>query len=53
MYVTGSGDGADMVRKWTESASTRARILDGNVTTLGVGVYRAGGYTYVCVLLVG
>ena len=53
VYVTGSGDGADMVRKWTESDSTRARILDSNVTTLGVGVYRSGGYTFVCVLLVG
>lgn len=53
VYVTGSGDGADMVRKWTESVSTRARILDGNVTTMGIGVYRSGGYTFVCVLLVG
>lgn len=53
VYVAGSGDGADMVRKWTESDSTRARILDGNVTTMGIGVYRANGYTFVCVLLAG
>ena len=53
VYMTGSGDGADMVRKWTESDSTRARILDGNMTAMGIGVYRANGYTFVCVLLVG
>jgi uncharacterized protein YkwD len=50
VYMTGSGDGADMVRKWTENDGTRARILAETVETMGVGVFRANGYTFVCLL---
>ena len=53
VYVTGSGDGADMVRKWMESDGHRPLILSESAGTVGVGVYRANGYTFVCVLLTG
>ena len=53
VYVTGSGDGADMVRKWMESDGHRPLILSESAVAIGVGVYRANGYTFVCVLLTG
>lgn len=49
-YAT--GDAGAMVDKWMSSDSHRS-ILLGGYTTLGVGVYRAGGYTFVACLLIG
>lgn len=52
VYVTG-GDAESIVGKWLESESHRGSILSGSYTTIGVGLYRANGYTYICCLLVG
>ena len=49
-YAT--GDAGAMVDKWMSSDSHRS-ILLGGYSTLGVGVYRAGGYTFVACLLIG
>lgn len=49
-YAT--GDAAAMVDKWMSSESHRGVLLGGH-TTLGVGVYRANGYTFVACLLIG
>lgn len=51
VYVYGSGDGAAMVDKWMSSDSHRELLL-GSFSTLGVGVYRANGFTYVACLLI-
>lgn len=52
VYVTGQGDAASIVAKWLESDSHRSSLLSGSYRTVGIGVYRSGGYTYVCCLLV-
>lgn len=52
-YATGSGDGTQMAEQWLASDSHRARLLSTSVSTAGIGIYRANGYTYVCCLLVG
>lgn len=52
VYVSGSGDGAAIVDKWMASDSHR-ELLMGSFSTVGIGVYRANGYTYVACLLVG
>ena len=49
-YAT--GDAGTMVDKWMSSDSHRS-ILLGGYSTLGVGVYCAGGYTFVACLLIG
>ena len=51
VYVSGSGDGQSVVDKWMESDSHRELLL-GGFSTIGVGIYRNGGYTYVACLLV-
>lgn len=51
-HVSGSGDAAAIVSKWMDTDS-RNSILGDGFTTAGVGVYRAGGVTYVVNLLVG
>lgn len=53
VYVSGSGDAASIVAKWAESDSHRGSMLSESYSTVGIGTYRANGYTYVCVLLVG
>ena len=53
VYVSGSGDGAAIAAKWMSSDSNSADILSGSYSKVGVGVYRAGGMTYVACLLVG
>lgn len=52
VYVTGQGDAASIVGKWLESDSHRQNLLSDGYTTLGVGIYRSGGYTYICCLLI-
>lgn len=51
VYVYGSEDGSAMVDKWMSSDSHRELLL-GSFSTLGVGVYRANGFTYVACLLI-
>lgn len=51
VYVTGSGDAEEIVSKWLSSDSHRENLL-GGYSTMGIGVYRGGGYTYVCCMLV-
>lgn len=51
VYVSGSGDGAAIVEKWMASDSHR-ELLMGSFSTVGIGVYRENGYTYVACLLV-
>lgn len=51
VYVSGSGSAGDIVDKWMASDS-HAQLLLGDYTTVGIGVYRSGGYTYVACLLV-
>ena len=51
VYITGNGDAEEIVSKWLSSDSHRESLL-GGYSTIGIGVYRSGGYTYVCCLLV-
>lgn len=51
VYITGNGDAEEIVGKWLSSDSHRDSLL-GGYSTMGIGVYRSGGYTYVCCLLV-
>lgn len=53
VYVAGSGDAASITAKWMNSESHRENILSGSFSTAGIGVYSAGGMTYVVCLLVG
>lgn len=53
LYVSGSGDAASIVGKWANSDSHLASLLSDSFSTIGIGVYRAGSFTYVCALLVG
>lgn len=53
LYVSGSGEAASIVGKWANSDSHLASLLSDSFSTIGIGVYRAGSFTYVCVLLVG
>ncbi len=53
VYDSGGADGAAMVAKWAGSEAHLQSLLSENYTTAGVGIYRADGYLYVCVLLVG
>lgn len=52
-YVSGSGDAATITTKWMNSQTHSESILSGSFTVAGIGVYRAGGMTYVVCLLVG
>ena len=52
VYVSGSGDAQSIVDKWMGSDSHRELLL-GNFSTIGIGVYRANGYTYIACLLAG
>ena len=51
-YVSGSGDGAAIVSKWM-NAENRDSLLDAAFTTVGIGIYRNGGVTYVACILTG
>ena len=51
-YVSGSGDAQSIVDKWMASESHRELLL-GNFSTIGIGIYRSNGYTYIACLLVG
>lgn len=53
VYVAGSGDAASITAKWMNSESHRENILSGSFSTAGIGVYNAGGMTYVVCLLIG
>lgn len=53
LYVSGSGDGVAIADRWMASDSNSADILSDSYTTVGVGVYYAGGMTYVACLLIG
>ena len=53
VYVAGSGDAASITAKWMNSESHRENILSGSFSTAGIGVYSAGGMTYVVCLLIG
>ncbi len=50
VYVSGSGDAQAIVDKWMSSDSHKALLL-GNFTTVGIGIHRANGYTYIACLL--
>ena len=52
VYVSGNGDGSSIVDKWMDSDSHRELLL-GGYSTVGIGVYRANGNTYIACLLVG
>ena len=51
VYVSGSGDAQSIVDKWMASDSHRELLL-GAGSTVGIGIYRANGYTYIACLLV-
>ena len=51
VYVSGSGDAQSIVDKWMVSDSHRELLL-GSGSTVGIGIYRANGYTYIACLLV-
>lgn len=44
---------ADMVALWMSSSGHRANILDPEVSTVGIGVYRSGGMIYVATIFTG
>lgn len=46
-------DAASIVGKWMGSDGSRADILSADFTTIGVGVYNAGGATFVATIFVG
>ena len=50
IYVSGSGDGQSVVDQWMLSDSSKDLLL-GGFSTVGIGVYRTGGYTYIACLL--
>ena len=47
-----TGDGAAVVDKWMSSESHRALLMGGS-SGVGIGIYYAGGITYVACLLIG
>lgn len=47
-----TGDGAAIVDKWMNSESHRKLLMNGS-SVVGIGVYSAGGVTYVTCLLIG
>ena len=47
-----TGDGAAVVDKWMSSESHRNLLL-GSSSTVGIGIYYAGGVIYVACLLIG
>lgn len=53
IQATGDPDAAVLLEKWMGSDSHRANILSDRFTTVGVGLYEAGGTTYLTVLFVG
>ena len=53
VYGSGSGDAGQMVSQWLASESHRKSLVSEGFTTVGVGVFRVNGITYVCCLLVG
>ena len=52
VYDSGYGDGGAMADRWMESDSHRESLL-GDYHTVGIGVYRTDGLTYVTCMLVG
>lgn len=52
LLAAASGDASSIVKKWMKTDS-KNDILSESYTTAGIGVYRTGGTTYVCALLVG
>ena len=52
VYVSGSGDGQSIVDKWMSSDSHKDLLL-GSYSTVGIGVYRVNGLTYIACLLTG
>ena len=52
VYVSGSGDGQSIVDKWKASDSHKDLLL-GSFSTVGIGVYRENGMTYIACLLAG
>lgn len=53
VYAAGDGNAAEIVGKWLESDSHRQILLSSGYHTVGIGVYRSGGYTYICCLVIG
>lgn len=53
VYVSGSEDAAAMVGKWMDSDTHKESLLRESCTAVGIGVYRADGFSYVCCLMVG
>ena len=51
VYVSGSGDGQAIIDKWMGSDSHKELLL-GGYSTVGIGVYRTDGYTYIACLLI-
>lgn len=49
-YAT--GDGAAIIDKWMSSESHRSLLMGGS-STIGIGIYYAGGVIYVACLLIG
>lgn len=52
VHVSGSGDGQTIVDQWMCVDSYKELLL-GSYSTVGIGIYRANGNTYIACLLVG
>lgn len=53
VYGSGSGDAVQMVSQWLMSETHKEKLLSDGFSTVGIGIYRTNGITYVCCLLVG
>lgn len=51
--TSGSGSADFAISRWMESESGSSKILSSSFSTVGIGVYRAGGAAYIVCLLVG
>lgn len=53
IYMPGDGDVETIMSRWMDSKDHSKKIRSDSFTTAGIGVYEAGGMTYVICLLVG
>lgn len=53
LYVSSGSDAASIVEKWMSSDEHTGFILSGSFSTIGIGIYAVGGFTYIAVLYVG
>ena len=53
IYTSGGEDGAALVSRWMDADGNRNSLMSTGFTTVGIGIYKANGCTYIACLLVG